>query len=87
MYPFRVYYEYSGPTSGAKAGFGVMFGENNTMTGIDNVTTETLSDGEVDVYSLSGMLLKKATVKNGQLNAEGLPSGVYIVSGKKVVIK
>lgn len=87
IYPFRAYYEYSGPTSGAKAGFGVIFGENNTTTGIDNVTTETLSDGEVDVYSLSGMLLKKATVKNEQLNAEGLPSGVYVVGGKKVVIK
>lgn len=39
----------------------------------------------VDVYTLSGMIVKRQVNKADALN--GLPSGIYIVGGKKVFVK
>ena len=48
---------------------------------------QTLSDGTlpVDVYSLQGVQLRKNVARDAAL--EGLPAGIYIVGGKKVVKK
>ena len=49
-------------------------------TGIDGITTVDNING--DVYSVTGQLVKKnaTTVK-------GLAKGVYVVNGKKVLVK
>ena len=48
---------------------------------------QALSDGTlpVDVYNLQGVQLRKNVARNAAL--EGLPAGIYIVGGKKVVKK
>ena len=47
--------------------------------GIDGVE---VNGQPFDVYSLSGVLVKRGTT-----SLEGLPSGIYVVNGSKVVIK
>ena len=57
------------------------------LTGIDNVSTYVMGNITSDVYDLSGRLVysPKADKRNNGLKQ--LPRGVYIVNGRKVVIK
>ena len=71
---------------------------NNTLLYIDNVRllskNTNIPDGiesvgtdmeNVDVYSISGVRVKtNATRRNA---TQGLPKGVYIVNGKKTIVK
>jgi len=52
-------------------------------TGIRNVLRSQEED--MKVYSLDGRLLR--TAKNGSDALNGLNKGVYIINGKKVIIK
>ena len=52
-------------------------------TGIKTFTVQA-SDGKVDVYSIYGVLVRSKV--NAATALEGLPNGVYIVGGKKVVV-
>ena len=58
-------------------------GENGVVNSIDGIAV--VGSGFVDVYSVSGVRLR------GGMNAEraldGLAKGVYVVNGKKVVVK
>ncbi len=56
-----------------------IFGEGTV--GIDNVE----ADENVDVYSINGILLKRNVASS--LATDGLPHGVYIINGQKVVVK
>ena len=40
--------------------------------------------GKVDVYSIYGILVRSKV--NAETALEGLPNGVYVVGGKKVVV-
>lgn len=61
-----------------------IYGEFNTATtGIDNVTAGN-ADAEVNVYTVDGRLVKTCKAANA---TEGLEKGVYIVGGKKLVVK
>ena len=40
--------------------------------------------GKVDVYSIYGVLVRSKV--NPETALEGLPNGVYVVGGKKVVV-
>lgn len=55
-------------------------------TGIQPVITTPVS-GIVNVYSLGGQLVKRIASKDGKLSLQSLPKGIYIVEGKKVIIK
>ena len=61
----------------------------DVLTGINEIKAETEGDaqGDVrgDVYSLNGTLLKR-NVNVNRLNSI-LPAGLYVVNGKKVVVK
>ena len=61
----------------------------DVLTGINEIEAETEGDaqGDVrgDVYSLNGTLLKR-NVNVNRLNSI-LPAGLYVVNGKKVVVK
>lgn len=52
-------------------------------TAIEAVSAETLFGGKAcDIFSLTGQLVRK----NAQ-SLKGLPAGIYVVGGKKVVVR
>ena len=55
------------------------FSWESSASGIDDISNESQT---FDVYSLSGAMVKK-----GATSLNALPKGVYIVNGRKVVIK
>ena len=63
--------------------------EDNTTTGIDdliiddpfNKPSTTYKATDNAVYNLNGQLIRQGT------STEGLPSGIYVVAGRKVMIK
>lgn len=61
------------PTAMAVASFSL----EGTATGINNVVTTAAKQG---IYTISGVRLNATTTK-------GLPAGIYIVNGKKVIVK
>lgn len=61
------------PTTMAVASFSL----EGTATGINNVVTTVAKQG---IYTISGVRLNATTTK-------GLPAGIYIVNGKKVIVK
>lgn len=61
------------PTAMAVASFSL----EGTATGINNVVTAAAKQG---IYTISGVRLNATTTK-------GLPAGIYIVDGKKVIVK
>ena len=54
---------------------------NDTATGINDVNT-TNKEVYFNIYTIDGKL-----VRQGVKSAEGLGSGIYIVNGKKVIVK
>ena len=52
----------------------------DTSSGIKHTTTE--AEQPSDIYSLSGVLMKRGTTRLGQL-----PRGIYVVDGRKVIKK
>ena len=52
-------------------------------TGIKTFTAQA-NGGKVDVYSIYGVLVRSKV--NPETALEGLPNGVYVVGGKKVVV-
>ena len=61
---------------------------SSSMSGIDSIINDNeyaLQSDYVDVYSLSGMLLRKGVHKS--IAAEGLSQGMYIIGNRKFVVK
>lgn len=74
----RAYFEYVEPVAGAV--FRINYqSENNNTTGIGTVWSERKA--LPGVYNLRGVLIRKEN------KTEGLPAGIYIVNGRKVVVK
>ena len=59
--------------------------EVGTTTGVKDINTDTVDNGPVDVYNMNGQLLRHNVERNEATT--GLPSGIYIVGGKKVVVR
>ena len=72
---FRAYFQLKGDAVNA-ASFNLDFGNGET-TGINSLTSEPSSNGEGSIYSLDGR----------RLSSKPAQKGVYIVNGKKMVIK
>lgn len=72
---FRAYFQLKGDAVNA-ASFNLDFGNGET-TGINSLTPEPSSNGEGTIYSLDGR----------RLSSKPAQKGVYIVNGKKMVIK
>ena len=53
-----------------------------TVTGIEDVE---MAQGRVDVYDVNGMLIRQQVQASEAV--QGLPTGVYVVNGKKIGIK
>ena len=81
--PFEAYMTTS--DSNAKRAFLIDFSET---TGIDEIPTTDMKDGIHKVYNLNGQLVKQT---NSQQELDEtlrqLPAGVYVVNGKKTIIK
>lgn len=75
MKGFRAYFQLKGDAVNA-ASFNLDFGNGET-TGISSLTSEPSSNGEGSIYSLDGR----------RLSGKPAQKGVYIVNGKKMVIK
>ena len=59
---------------------GVVEQVNGDVTAIEGI--EAAQQHDANIYNLNGQL-----VRQGATSTEGLPSGLYIVGGKKVVVK
>ncbi|MCM1107516.1 MAG: hypothetical protein NC388_00505 [Clostridium sp.] len=62
----------------------LMFGTDDTVTGLDAIHP-TAKEGPVSVYGVSGLCLRRNVNPTEALN--NLPAGIYIVNGKKYVVK
>ena len=102
MYPFRAYFGYKTDVSAKDmAGFEVSFDEPtsigftptisdnglNIKGGHGRLTLYASSETPVSIASASGVLVWRATVEPNQPQTVTLPSGLYIVNGKKVIIR
>ena len=103
VYPFRSYYKYSGSAGAKLMNaFNVLYGENELPTGIGEVTEKpdmaviagngsltfaTTTDRQVQVFSTDGTTVNRLSMKAGETRTITLPAGVYIVNGKKIIVK
>jgi len=103
VYPFRAYFGYNKTGGNAKDmdGFEVSFDEPtsigftptvsddglNIKGGHGRLTLYASSETPVSIASASGVLVWRATVEPNQPQTVTLPSGLYIVNGKKVIIR
>lgn len=72
---FKAYFRMASSAASPAKGFSILFDDDNTITGIDNVTEVGKDSDEAPYYNLNGMRVSKPT------------KGVYIHNGKKVIIK
>ena len=82
--PFRAYFV-------AKGQQGLSLPTSLSIGSVDGTTTSLLipvavENETVDVYNLDGTLVRKVNVRNGSIDLNGLPKGVYVVKGKKIII-
>ena len=78
--PFRVYLK-SVDSEAYKVN--VVYPDGFISSGIEDVNAEDMTGKMVNIYSVDGV--KVRTVVYGDNMLEGLPSGLYIVNGKKLV--
>ena len=105
IYPFRAWYDYSSTGSGSKfmSAFDVSFEDNNSATGIDDITMNytglniTTGKGfisirandaqQVQVVNVAGQTFSDAYLLSGETERVNVPAGVYIVNSQKVIVK
>lgn len=74
--------EIAGTDTGTRGITFCIDGVGGDTTGIDTITTDKLAPMGGNVYSISGQL-----VRSNATTLEGLSRGVYIVNGKKYIVK
>ena len=58
-----------------------------TVVGGNNqLTIKSDVDSTVNVYSINGLLIKRLNVTKGTITNEYMPTGVYVVNNKKVLV-
>ena len=103
VYPFRSYYKYSGSAGAKDlTALNVLYGENDIPTGIDEaaekpdmavivgsrtLTFATTTDRQILVLRTDGTMVNRLSMKAGETRTIILPAGVYIVNGKKIIVK
>lgn len=80
MKAYRATFQVPSTMSGAKTLNTVFVGEGGSVTAIDDVHVSP--QGSFDVYHINGMLVKKNAI-----DLNGLDKGIYIINGKKYVVK
>ena len=59
--------------------------EVGTTTGVKDINVDSVANGPVDVYNMNGQLLRHNVERSEA--TQGLPQGIYIVGGKKVIVR
>ena len=59
--------------------------EVGTTTGVKDINIDNQASGPVDVYNMNGQLLRRNVDPSEA--TQGLPQGIYIVGGKKVIVR
>lgn len=59
--------------------------EVGTTTGVKDINIDNADNGPVNVYNMNGQLIRQNVERNDATT--GLPSGIYIVGGKKVIVR
>lgn len=99
--PFRAYFDAKGAGPGAKNIAIGLYGDDEAtrvseitgkptlavFTGKGYVTLQSVGDNDVKVYGVSGNLVGKYNMKANESATINLPAGVYVVGGKKVLVK
>ena len=88
MKGFRAYFQLKGDAATARA-FNINF-EDGETTGIESLTPDFCPKREESIYTLDGRrVVCQPTMRSaeGRLYPQGLKKGIYVVSGKKVIIK
>jgi hypothetical protein len=67
--------------TGAVANARIFIMDDEFITGIGNISSK-MADVDGDIYDLQGRKVVRGTLSNGTL-----PSGLYIINGKKVFVK
>lgn len=80
MKAYRATFQVPSSLSAAKIMNTVFVGEGGSVTAIDDVHVSP--QGSFDVYHINGMLVKKNAI-----DLNGLDKGIYIINGKKYVVK
>lgn len=80
MKAYRATFQVPSTLSAAKSMNTVFVGEGGSVTAIDDVHVSP--QGSFDVYHINGMLVKKNAI-----DLNGLDKGIYIINGKKYVVK
>lgn len=77
--PFRCYFKATNPSTAA-----AILPLDDVVNAI-SLPIKNVTDGEVDIYTISGIKIGTAKVVNGLVELTNLPKGIYIVNGKKVI--
>lgn len=80
MNAYRATFQVPSTMATAKTMNTVFVGEGGSVTAIDDV--QVSPQGSFDVYHINGMLVKKNAI-----DLNGLDKGIYIINGKKYVVK
>ncbi|MCK8621048.1 leucine-rich repeat domain-containing protein [Prevotella sp. E13-27] len=48
---------------------------------------ESTTNGNCNIYAVSGQLMRRVTLKQGTNTVEGLSKGIYIVNGQKIMVR
>lgn len=80
MKAYRATFQVPSSLSAAKSMNTVFVGEGGSVTAIDDVHVSP--QASFDVYHINGMLVKKNAI-----DLNGLDKGIYIINGKKYVVK
>lgn len=81
---YRAYFKYIGPTGAKPSSYDIqVFDTDGTeVTGVINMTVDGEQNDTGNIYNLNGQL-----IRTNSSSTEGLAKGVYIVNGKKVIVK
>ena len=84
--PMRGWFKLSTAASANARVLGVLYEDDETITGIIEMQDgQPVDDGTlVNVYTVGGNLVRTSVSADNCL--EGLPSGIYIVKGKKIIV-
>ncbi len=80
--PFRAWFAESGPGA---IHSNISIGDFDSVTEIGPLPS--MEDEEVDIHSLSGVKVRTVKVHDGNVDTEGLPKGVYVVRGRKIIVR
>lgn len=80
MKAYRATFQVPATLTEAKTMNTVFAGEGGSVTAIDDI--QVSPQGSFDVYHINGMLVKKNAI-----DLNGLDKGIYIINGKKYVVK